>query len=34
MIPGLDDVEFVSLGEDTATVFVVFILLKVKVEIS
>ena len=34
MIPCLDDVEFVSLGEDTATVFVVFILLKLKVVTS
>ena len=34
MIPRLDNVEFVSLGEDTATVFVVFILLKLKVVMS
>ena len=34
MIPCLDDVEFVPLGEDTSTVFVVFILLKIKVVMS
>ena len=27
MVPCLDDVEFVPLGEDTSTVFIVFILL-------
>ena len=34
MVPCLDDVEFVPLGEDTSTVFIVFILLKLNVVMS